>query len=294
MRRRSARGGWDVPCPVRHNHPRGDLRWSGRLFFSADGTHLRYWCGKGCKWADACSALGIDKRLWLRPDRRRGSMNAGATGAHVLPREVCAYSYTDHAGVVVYEKVRTEPKGFYHRRRGPGGKGYCYSLAAGWYAWNKNRWQMVKEAKDKSAPPGGDVHFMEECRKVPFQWLDLRKRPNHPVCVVEGEKAASLLSQIGYTAICSPDGAGKWPLSFGGYLSGRDVVVFPDNDEVGVLHASQVVGSAVVYEAKSFRVIRSGQHGYALPRRWGRVRLARIHLLLRRATEKAGGPIPSP
>lgn len=186
-------------------------------------------------------------------------MSEGIQGQRVVhPREVCAYPYTDAQGNTIYEKVRTDPKGFYHRRRGPGGLGYCYSLSEGWYVWRVNRWVGCDKGTE------GAVWF-EGVRKVPYQWLDLRKRENHPVLVVEGEKSAKLLSEIGYVSICSPDGAGKWPVDFGGYLARRDVVVFPDNDEPGALHAAQVVGSAVLYGAKSFRIIKGGYHGYKLP-----------------------------
>jgi hypothetical protein len=259
VRRPSRRGGWDIPCPCQDNHKNGDRRWSARLFISDDGTHVRFWCGKGCKWPAAIRATGVPSVYWYL-NRGKGMSNVPSVER---PKEVAAYPYHDAAGNVVYEKVRTEPKSFYHRRRGPGGKGYVYSLAEGWYVWNVNRW-VGAGSTEKAKVPDGDCYWMEECRKVPFQWLDLRKRPTHPVLVVEGEKLAQRLKEIGYVAICSPDGAGKWPVDFGGYLSGRDVVVFPDNDDVGLLHASQVVGSAVLYEAKSFRVIRPGSQGYDL------------------------------
>jgi hypothetical protein len=251
VRRPSERGGWDIPCPCKDNHPRGDRRWSARIWI--ERNHVRFWCGKGCKWDDAVAAVGIPKPYWYA--NRGRSMSE-----EIAPRrkEIAYYPYTDAQGEVMYEKVRTDPKGFYHRRPGPGGKGYVYSLMKGWYAWDKSRWVSCRQTD------AGAV-WLDECRKVPFQWLDIRKREGHPVNVVEGEKSALHLKELGLVAICSPDGAGKWPPEFGGYLAGRDVVIWADEDEPGHLHAAQVMGSAILYRCKSIRLATSGcVEGYKL------------------------------
>lgn len=217
----SSGGGWVVRCPCKSFHKNGDTRPSARVW--VEGDSLRFWCGKGCKWADAVRCSGTRKADWFMSDSQ----------FKPEPRKAIAhYNYYDQFGNISYQVVRTEPKGFWQRRPGPDG------------TWINN---------------------MEGVRIVPYMWQELRKRPLQPVCVVEGEGKADLLHELGFVAICSPMGAGKWPQEFGGYLAERDVVVFADNDAPGHLHASQVAGSACISGANSIRIVRCTPGIYEIP-----------------------------
>jgi len=63
-----------------------------------------------------------------------------------------------------------------------------------------------------------------------------------PVFIVEGEKDADNLSELGLVATTNPGGAGKWNVvrEADGALAGRDCVIIPDNDEPGRQHARDV------------------------------------------------------
>ncbi len=74
------------------------------------------------------------------------------------------------------------------------------------------------------------------------------------VFIVEGEPKAEMLRAWGLTATCNSGGAGKWDASFAGYLTGRDVVILPDNDEAGRKHAALVL-DAVKSAAASVHVV---------------------------------------
>ena len=67
--------------------------------------------------------------------------------------------------------------------------------------------------------------------------------PARVVFVVEGEKDADTLFGLGLTATTNSSGAGKWLDEYSEHLSGRDVVILPDNDVVGRDHAAKVLRS---------------------------------------------------
>lgn len=266
VRLASHRGGWDVPCPVIHNHRRSDQRWSARLW--RKGQQLRFWCGRGCTWREACEATATKTTDWW--------INQGRTMSGSIPQQKIAatYDYYDFSPTgerrLAYQVVRYDPKAFSQRRPAPDGKGWINLMGEVW-AWKdfNERWNAVPYRDRDGNPvpkPGamsGCVHLLP-IRKVPYRLADLRARPDHPVVVVEGEKAADALAALGYVATCSPGGAGKWPMDFGGYLVGRRVVVAADNDEPGLLHAAMVAGSALLYGVSSLRLLRPGNHGFDL------------------------------
>lgn len=68
----------------------------------------------------------------------------------------------------------------------------------------------------------------------PLYGLDLlAKRPDEPVLVVEGEKAAEAAKSLGYLAVTWPGGAEAVKYADFSPLSGRNVVIWPDADDPG-------------------------------------------------------------
>ena len=65
-------------------------------------------------------------------------------------------------------------------------------------------------------------------------------RARRRIYVVEGEKDADGLEQIGLAATCNAGGAGKWSLEYSETLRGADVVILPDNDPPGRQHGAKV------------------------------------------------------
>src|SRR5690606_11913344 len=78
--------------------------------------------------------------------------------------------------------------------------------------------------------------------------------PDVPVFVCEGEKDAQRLADEGLIATTGSCGAGKWREGFSEHLAGRDVVILPDNDDVGRKHAALVLRSVHPF-ARSVRII---------------------------------------
>lgn len=64
-----------------------------------------------------------------------------------------------------------------------------------------------------------------------------------PVWVVEGERDADSLAQLGITATCNAGGAGKWSERHARWLTGAHVTVCADADQKGRDHAAAVVAS---------------------------------------------------
>jgi len=118
------------------------------------------------------------------------------------------YDYRDESGALLFQVVRlTEPKDF--RQRAPDGN------------WT-----------------------VKSIRKVPYLLPELLAAPaDASVFVVEGEKDALNMRDLGLTATCNAGGAGKWRDEFAQYFAGRDVVVLPDNDQAGRDHADRVAAN---------------------------------------------------
>ncbi len=74
------------------------------------------------------------------------------------------------------------------------------------------------------------------------------------IFIVEGEKDVHSLTSFGQCATCNPGGAGKWQDCYNESLDGADVVVLPDNDEPGRLHAESIAKSLLGH-ARTVRVL---------------------------------------
>jgi hypothetical protein len=75
-----------------------------------------------------------------------------------------------------------------------------------------------------------------------------------PVFVVESEKSADALADLGLAATTHVGGAGKWSRDYCESLRGAHVVLLPDNHEPGRVHAQQVARS-LRRKATSVRII---------------------------------------
>jgi hypothetical protein len=141
----------------------------------------------------------------------------GANGAGPVPtgpQVVAEYPYHNAAGELVRVVERLEPKSF--RQKRPDGRG-------GW-SWN-----------------------LGDTPRVLYRLPGLQGQAR--VYVVEGEKDADRLANLGLTATCNAMGAGKWTETYTAQLVAagvREVVVLQDNDTAGVAHARDVARSCQV------------------------------------------------
>ncbi len=154
--------------------------------------------------------------------KARGLWSAGAT-AQGSPQIVATYPYDDESGKVLYEVVRFEPKDF--RQRRPDGHG-------GWI-WNLNGVRRVMYRLPGLLENGA--------RKTIF--------------VVEGEKDADRLAELGFVATTNCGGAGKWRDEYNKHFSGAHGAILPDNDRPGEDHARHVARE-LLSVAKTVRIVR--------------------------------------
>jgi putative DNA primase/helicase len=176
---------WMAKCPAHDDHnPSLSIR-------EIDGKVLLH-CHAGCRQRDVIGALKA-KDLWPeRPANQRRAI-------------VATYDYGDEAGNVLYQVVRTQPKGFFQRR--PDGHG-------GW---------INKKSK----------------RQVLFHLREVVEAPI--VFVVEGEKDVETLRSQGFVATTSAGGAeAPWLPEFTEALAGREVILIPDNDRPGRERAARM------------------------------------------------------
>jgi len=127
---------------------------------------------------------------------------------------VATYDYRDEGGNVLFQVCRYDPKDF--RQRRPNGKG-------GWFWTTKGT------------------------RQVPYRLPALiTAAADCVVFIVEGEKDTDRLASLGLVVTCNPGGASKrgarskWRSGFNRYFEQRDVVIVPDNDDVGRDHARSI------------------------------------------------------
>ena len=74
------------------------------------------------------------------------------------------------------------------------------------------------------------------------------------VFIVKGEKDVDNLWRGGLSATCNPMGAGKWRPEYNKFFTGKNVVIIPDDDNAGWVHAQQVAVS--LYESELYKSIK--------------------------------------
>jgi hypothetical protein len=124
-------------------------------------------------------------------------------------RIVETFDYTNSAGDPIFQCVKYEPKAFNFRRP---------REDSGWI-WNLRGVEIV-----------------------PYRLHEVLR--SEQVFIVEGEKDADVLREkLGLVATTNPMGAGKWKDEYSQYFKDKDVIIIPDNDDVGKAHGLMVANS---------------------------------------------------
>lgn len=140
---------------------------------------------------------------------------------------------------------------------GPVGQEYSYRDADSKLLYQVVRKPGKKWAQRRPNGNGGWVWNLKGVTPVLYHLSELAARPDETVFIVEGEKDADRLHELGLLATTNSGGAGKWKARYSGALKGRGVVIIPDNDRPGRDHAELV--------AKSLRGIAATVKVIALP-----------------------------
>src|SRR6266446_8636892 len=164
---------------------------------------------KGGKTLFKCRA-GCDQGAVLAALRQRGLWAPNPIEADRGSQIVATYNYCDAEGALRYQVVRLAPKSFFQRR--PNGA------------------------------PDSFINNMDGVEPLPYRLPELIENRDSTVFICEGEKDVDIVADLGLIATCNHGGAGvgKWRPEISHWFVGRDVVILPDNDEVGHKHALDV------------------------------------------------------
>ncbi len=145
------------------------------------------------------------------------------TPSTVLGRVTATYPYTDEDGKLIFRVERLEPKSF--RQSRPDGRD-------GW------------------------VYNLEGVRRVPYRARELvRALANGlTVAIVEGEKDADRVADLGLAATTFAGGTSGWREDYGEWFVDANVVVIPDNDPPGAKYAATIAQS-LAGMARSVRIL---------------------------------------
>jgi 5S rRNA maturation endonuclease (ribonuclease M5) len=136
----------------------------------------------------------------------------------VKPEIVCTYQYQDHNGQDAYQVVRLKPKSFRQRH-----------MVEGKWIWS-----------------------MDGVERVLYRLPQVIA--SEQVIIVEGEKDADKLVELGFCATCNVGGAGKWLDSYTESLAGKDIIICGDNDDAGKKHVD-IVFESIADKAKKVRIV---------------------------------------
>src|SRR5688500_5192699 len=213
--------GWDVPCPTHE-----DSKPSLSIADGHKGVLLH--CHAGCTAEQIVAALNLKMTDLLNESAApaiTGPIKKVKAAPSGPPKKVYTgqldhgvadtYDYRDVDGTLLFQVVRKigsdGKKSFLQRRPDP-------SKPGEWI------WKVAKQVK-----------------RVPYRLPELLAVDT--VFVVEGEKDANRLWNIGIPATCNAGGAGKWGATEAKALAAAcvtRVIIIPDNDEPGHKHAQEV------------------------------------------------------
>lgn len=144
-----------------------------------------------------------------------------ATPAPKLSTIQRTYDYTALDGTLLFQTVRMLPKDFRQRRPDPTNPGR--------WVWNTQGVPLT-------------LYHWPQHHDAPLIYL------------VEGEKDVETLEALGLAATTNPMGAKKWRAEYTQLLTGKTVVILPDNDSVGLEHSRLV--QAALAPIATVRVLR--------------------------------------
>lgn len=205
--------------------------------------------GNGCTGKEIMAGMGLDRR-YLYPDHYDTKKHPKGRPTMDVEETYDYQRVVDDSRVIVHQTLRVRippPKNKEFKQRQPN-PGY------------KPRLGKTKENPEWIWNLDGIETVIFGLPELEEAWVD---SPDRTVWIVEGERKVLVLRRIGFLATCAPMGAGKWKDHHADYLSGRNVIVWPDEDAAtgrnmlspGIEHVKGVIRSLVGC-AKSVRLFR--------------------------------------
>lgn len=194
--------GWEARCPCREDDNNPSLSISE----DTNTGNILVSCHRGspCSSKEICESIGLTQASLFSPQKRtKEKLSLTKT-----------YNYTDKDGELLFQKLRyidADGRKTFRQRKPDGKGGWEYSLG-----------DTPKVIYNLPAV----INAVKE---------------GFPIWVVEGEKDADTLMDMGIIATTMPGGAGKWLPIHTAVLAGAEVEIIADNDEPGMAHAKTVL-----------------------------------------------------
>lgn len=196
--------GWEARCPCRDDDDNPSLAISE----DTSNGNILVTChrGNGCSTKEICEAMGVTQAALFPPQKRQTKEKLTF---------VKAYDYTDENGKLLFQKVR--------------------------YINEDGKKKFLQRKPTGRSNPEWEYNI-GDTPKVLYNLPAVIKavKEGLPVWVVEGEKDADTLIDMGIIATTSPNGAGKWLPIHTKALTGAVVEIVADNDAPGHDHAKMV------------------------------------------------------
>lgn len=191
---------------------------------SVDVNKQLWNCHAGCGGGDVVNLLaryaGQEPAAYIRSlDLEKNATPKPSAKATQHSRLVKTYSYTDEIGRELFQVCRYEPKTF--KQRHSDGKG-------GW------------------------IWGMDGVNRVLYRLPQVVASDTIALC--EGEKDAETVTTLGFCGTCNVGGAGKWLDGYTDALTGKNVLIFGDNDEAGKKQ-TELVFDSIAGKVKSAKLI---------------------------------------
>ena len=239
-----SRGQYRGLCPA-HN----DRSPSLSLTLTEDRILIK--CHSGCSINEICSGFGIKKSDLFRrcetdtktnSNARKKNNNVQLNAEEKIVfysskhkkrvTEISRYTYQKVDGSDAFFVIRTEPKDF------------------------------------RPMTPDGKLS-LEGVERVPYRLPELLQgiEDSKPILLLEGEKDADRVAEMGFVATTFVGGTGKWRDEYLEYFRGADIVLVPDNDHPGI-KGMQDIAEHLHGTTKSMKVLelpglgeRTDKHG---------------------------------
>lgn len=195
-----------------------------RCIYHEDGTRWNLRVSEKGYYCHVCNSLNISSGggLW------KLAVDLGLDPKSQLPKQggiAKTWDYVDEQGKLLFQVVKTSDKKFWQRR------------------WDADKGDWENKVKGT--------------RRVLYNLPQLHEArlTERPIFLCEGEKDCDNLKKLNVLTTTNAGGAGKWLKTYTKYLTGRKVIILPDNDAPGNGHAIKVA-TALFNQAKSVRILR--------------------------------------
>jgi len=174
-------------------------------------------------------SVNLDEGTWYDHEEKTGGGPLDLI-THIRGGSIAdAIKWLEDVGI----KPKSEFKPAQSKKSGTLAATYNYVDEHGELRYQVMRFDNPKTFRQRSSDGSWSIKGI---KPLPYRLPEFNKR-NDTILIVEGEKDADSLWNLGLVATCNSGGAGKFPDEIVQYFRNRLVVILPDNDEAGQDHA---------------------------------------------------------